>query len=130
MNWKRLHFIILMVISLVASACGGGKTESQPKTSEEVTLVFWNGFNAHEVETLNQMIEKYWTPTHPNIKIQAKGEIGPDQILTAVSGGETVDVAILWDPTPVKTWAYQGALMDLTPYIQNQNVKMKEHASN
>jgi len=125
MNWRRLIFIILMIISLMFTACSGN-TGTQPKASEEVTLVFWNGFNAHEVESLNQMIEKYWTPTHPNIKIQAKGEVGPDQILTAVSGGETVDVAILWDPTPVMTWANQGALLDLTSYVQSQNAKMED----
>lgn len=124
MKLKRIAFIVL-VVSLVVSACGG-KTGTPAGTTEEVTLVFWNGFNAHEVDSLNQMIAKYWTPAHPNIKIEAKGEVGPDEILTAVSGGETVDVAILWDPTPVKTWAYQGALLDLTPYIENQNVKLDE----
>ena len=124
MNWRKITLIFLVTFSLVVTACS--KAETQPKISEEVTLVFWNGFNAHEVDALNQMIEKYWTPTHPNIKIQAKGEIGPDQILTAVSGGETVDVAILWDPTPVMTWANQGALLDLTPYIEQQNVKLED----
>jgi len=137
MNWKRLPFVILICASLVLAACGGTQKATEatkvpvavatnPPAAEPVTLVFWNGFNAHEVDTLNQMIEKYWNPTHPNIKIEAKGEVGPDQILTAVSGGETVDVAILWDPTPVKVWAYQGALVDLTPYIETQNANLED----
>jgi len=142
MYLKRLTFTILIVFTLVLSACGGGQTATQvpaventkapaveatqPPASEPVTLAFWNGFNSHEVETLNQMIDKYWTPTHPNIKIEAKGEVGPDQILTAVSGGETVDVAILWDPTPVKSWAVKGALVDLTPYIQKEKANMAD----
>ncbi len=116
---------IILMIGLLFSlmAC-------QPKVDtgqgEVVTLKFWNGFNAHEVDALNQMIEKYWAPTHPNIKIDAKGETGPDQIMTAISGGEQVDVAILWDPYNVKMWAKQGALVDLTPYIEKQNANLED----
>jgi len=133
MNWKKLLYTILSVLTLLLVACTGGQTATspaveatQPSAGEAVTLVFWNGFNAHEVDSLNAMIDKYWTPTHPNIKIEAKGEVGPDQILTAVSGGETVDVAILWDPYSVKSWAKQGALVELTPYIEKQKVKMED----
>jgi len=122
--YKTLSCVVL--ISLLIAACGGVKTTEAPAVSEPVTLEFWNGFNAHEVDTLNQMIEKYWAPTHPNIKINAKGEVGPDEILTAVSGGTTIDVAILWDPYSVKAWAKQGALVDLSPYIQKANVKLED----
>jgi multiple sugar transport system substrate-binding protein len=130
---KYLYFVLIVILLL--SACGGPAAtpkpantthpEPPPKT-DVVTLEFWNGFNAHEVEALNQMIEKYWTPTHPNIKINARGEMGPDQIMTAISGGEQVDVAILWDPYNVKIWAKQGALIEMTPFIMKQNAKMED----
>lgn len=126
MKWRSVTFILLVIASLLITSCGTKTTTPAAESTEEVTLVFWNGFNAHEVDSLNQMIEKYWAPTHPNIHIEAKGEVGPDQILTAVSGGETVDVAILWDPTPVMTWAHQGALLDLSPYVESQKVNMED----
>lgn len=130
----RLLLYVLVIASLLLASCGGAAA-TQPATvgqatkapeGEVVTLQFWNGFNAHEVESLNQMIEKYWAPTHPNIKINARGEMGPDQVMTAISGGEPLDVAILWDPYNVKIWARQGALMELTPNIMKQNANMEE----
>lgn len=132
---KASKFLFVLVIaSLLLASCAGpaaspqpaGVQATQPAKAEEVTLQFWNGFNAHEVESLNKMIEKYWTPTHPNIKIEARGEMGPDQVMTAISGGEPLDVAILWDPYNVKIWARQGALIELTPYIMKQKVNMED----
>ncbi len=109
---------LVLVVALVA-ACVPGK---QP--AKEVTLEFWHGFNAHEVESLDKMIEQYWTPSHPNIKIHSKGETGPDAILTAMSGGTPPDVSILWDPNSVTLWARQGAIMDLTPYSEKSKLDM------
>jgi multiple sugar transport system substrate-binding protein len=99
---------------------------TQAPSEEVVTLEFWNGFNAHEVDSLNKMIEKYWAPSHPNIKINAKGETSPESILTAMSGGTPPDVAILWDAYPVTLWARQGAIMDLTPHIEAAKLNMDE----
>jgi multiple sugar transport system substrate-binding protein len=136
---KNRIFVVIAVVlvaSMLLPACGAPAAEaptaeapaaaSSGSGSEEVTLNVWNGFNAHEVESLNQMIEKYWTPTHPNIKINMSGEKYSDAVMTAISGGEPLDVVILGDPLSLKVWGLQGALLDLTPYIQEQGVSMDE----
>jgi multiple sugar transport system substrate-binding protein len=99
---------------------------SEPEAEAEVvTLKFWNGFNAAEVDSLGQMVDKYWTPMHPNIQIDMLGEQSPESILTAISGGEPPDVAILWDAAPVTLWARQGAIMDLTPQVEAAGLDME-----
>jgi len=130
---KRCSWILAfaLVLSLVTTACGeSDKTATAPSseavtTGEEVTLKFWNGFNAFEVDALNEMIDKHWAPTHPNIKIDATGETSPEAILTAISGGDPPDVAILWGPEPVTLWAQQGAIMDLTAHIEASGLDLK-----
>jgi multiple sugar transport system substrate-binding protein len=134
---RILPFALMLTLVIVACA-GPTQTTTAPPSeatekpvepvagAEEVTLKFWNGFNAFEVDALNEMIEKYWVPSHPNIKIDATGETSPESILTAISGGNPPDVAILWGPEPVTLWARQGAIMDLTPRIQAAGVNLEE----
>jgi multiple sugar transport system substrate-binding protein len=119
-----LSWITLLTVLVSVTACQPAEPVQDPE--EVVTLEFWNGFNAHEVEALEQMIDKYWAPTHPNIKINVKGDTDPDTILAAISGGEEIDVVILWDPYNVNLWARQGALVDLTPYIEASNINPQE----
>ena len=131
---KRLFVLtaVILALSMVLSACApAAPTQSQatqpaaaeatqaPATSGEVvTLNFWHGFNAHEVEFLANIIEKYWTPTHPNIKIVSQGNKSNDDILTAMSGGDAPDVAMSGSSEAVTLWASQGAIMDLTPAVE------------
>lgn len=91
---------------------------TEPASEEVITITMWNGFNAHEVELLSEMIDKYWAPSHPNIKVVSEGEKDPQTMLTAMSGGDPPDVLIPWGPTFVTLWASQGAIMDLTPAVE------------
>lgn len=132
--------VLVMVFSMVLSACGAVATETPapaapaadqpttaapaadqstaaPASSEVVTLKFWNGFNGNEVDAMNKMIEKYWNPTHPNIKVVAEGNKPIDAILTAMSGGEPPDVVIAPAAEMATLWAKQGAIMDLSEAI-------------
>ena len=122
---KQIVTVLVMVLiaSLLLTACGTPAATTAPAESsstggEVVTISMWNGFNAHEVGTLNDMIAKYWDPTHPNIKVQAVGEKDNDMILTAMSGGDPPDVVIAPSSEVATLWASQGAIMDLTPAVE------------
>lgn len=126
MNTKRLSMltVAILIFSLVLTACGAPATSAPSEATQApaaggdvVTITMWNGFNAHEVDTLNQQIEKYWAPTHPNIKVVAEGSKDNDMILTAMSGGDPPDVIIAGSSEVVTLWASQGAIMDLTPAV-------------
>jgi multiple sugar transport system substrate-binding protein len=120
--------VVVLVLSLLLAACGAPAATSAPTSAqatqgapsqggEAVTITFWNGFNAHEVDTLNQMIEKYWSPTHPNIKVIAEGEKSGDVLLAAMSGGDPPDVIMAPGPDVISLWAHQGAIEDLTAAV-------------
>jgi multiple sugar transport system substrate-binding protein len=124
---------VILTLSMVLTACGApaAPTQSQatqPAAAEAtqapaasgdvVTLNFWHGFNAHEVEFLAKIIDKYWAPTHPNIKIVSTGNKSNDDILTAMSGGDSPDVAMSGSSEAVTLWASQGAIIDLTPAVE------------
>lgn len=125
--------MVILIFSLVLTSCGSpaaapvevtsAPSADQPTvapdaaSSDVVTLTFWNGFNGNEVDALNLMIEKYWAPTHPNIKVVAEGNKPIDAILTAMSGGEPPDVVIAPAAEMASLWAKQGAIMDLSSLV-------------
>jgi multiple sugar transport system substrate-binding protein len=132
---KRMFSLmaVIVITSLVLAACGAPAATPAPadtqapaapatqapaaSSGEAVTITFWHGFNAHEVDFLNQIIEKYWTPTHPNIKVVTAGNKSNDDILTAMSGGDAPDVVMAGSPEVLSLWASQGAIVDLTDSI-------------
>ncbi|MEN6478950.1 MAG: ABC transporter substrate-binding protein [Anaerolineales bacterium] len=103
---------------MVAAEVEPTSETTEPASEEVVTITMWNGFNAHEVGLLNEMIDKYWTPTHPNIRVIAEGEKDNQTMLTAMSGGDPPDVIIAASSETATLWASQGAIMDLTPAVE------------
>jgi multiple sugar transport system substrate-binding protein len=133
--FKKQIFIItitIVVFSMVLSACGApaataapaaqatapASATSAPASGQVVTITMWHGFNAHEVDFLKGMIDKYWTPTHPNIKVVTEGNKDNTMILTAMSGGDSPDLVMSGSSEAITLWASQGAIMDLTPAIE------------
>lgn len=127
MNRKRLFNLtaVILALSILLGACSPSATQApvqatQPAASaggDVVTINFWHGFNAHEVDFLDAIIAKYWTPTHPNIKVVSQGNKSNDDILTAMSGGDAPDVVMAGSSEVVTLWASQGAILDLTPAV-------------
>ncbi|HHY97204.1 MAG TPA: ABC transporter substrate-binding protein [Firmicutes bacterium] len=89
-----------------------------------VTLKFWHGFNAHEITKLQELVDKEFTPSHPNIKIDTLAPVSPEKILSSIAGGNPPDVAILWDSAPIASWAYNGALTPLDDFIKKSKTDM------
>jgi multiple sugar transport system substrate-binding protein len=127
MNNKRLFTLasVILVLSMVLTACGASATKAPAAATQApaaggpvVTITFWHGFNAHEVDFLNGIIAKYWTPTHPNIKVVTTGNKSNDDMLTAMSGGDSPDVIMGGSSEVATLWASQGAIIDLTSAIQ------------
>lgn len=130
MSKSRIIIIItaLLIAGLLLSACGGSPAPTTepaaeqpqaeaPSQEEAITLIFWHGYNAHEIELFSEAVHKYWDPTHPNIKIELVGGKSLDQLMTVMSGGDAPDLAIV-GTQQVSLMANVGALTDLTPYIE------------
>jgi multiple sugar transport system substrate-binding protein len=134
--FKKQFFVLTVAIlafSMVLSACGAPATAAPaaqpteapaaaataaPASAEVVTITMWHGFNAHEVDFLKAIVDKYWTPTHPNIKVVTEGNKDNNMILTAMSGGDSPDLVMSGSSEAITLWASQGAILDLTPAIE------------
>lgn len=89
-----------------------------------VTLKFWHGFNAHEITKLQELIDREYLPAHPGVKIETLAPVSPEKILSSIAGGNPPDVAILWDSSPIASWAYNGALTPLDSFVESSNTDM------
>jgi multiple sugar transport system substrate-binding protein len=133
----KKQFLVLTVavlaLSMILAACGAPATTAAPAVQPTapaaaaatsapaagvVTITMWHGFNAHEVDFLAGIIKKYWDPTHPNIKVITEGNKSNQDILTAMSGGDSPDLVMSGSSEAITLWASQGAIMDLTPAIE------------
>ena len=109
--YNKIGQFMFATAFLVASA---GVAVAQDQT---VTLTMWNGFAASENDPLVALIDKYWTPTHPNIKVDIKGEKTTQALLTALSGGDAPDVVISPTSEAPLLWFEMGAIEDLTDRV-------------
>jgi multiple sugar transport system substrate-binding protein len=148
MNNKRMFLFtsIILMLSMVLAACGAPATAAPAATQapvaeatqapvatqapaaggEPVTIIMWHGFNAHEVDFLAAIIEKYWTPTHPDIKVITEGNKDNQMILTAMSGGDSPDLVMSGSSEAITLWASQGAIMDLSPVVDPIKGQLEE----
>jgi multiple sugar transport system substrate-binding protein len=129
---------VVLALSMILSACGAPATSAPAAQATApaaaatsapaagvVTITMWHGFNAHEVDFLKGMIDKYWTPTHPNIKVITEGNKSNQDILTAMSGGDSPDLVMSGSSEAITLWASQGAIMDLTPAIEPYKAQLE-----
>lgn len=113
MKTIKLFFVLIMLASLILTACGGTATEApgeepaaeepaaeepaaeEPMEGEEVTLVYWSMWN--EPEVIAQTIQKWidaFEAEHPNITIEVvwNGRENQTKARTALAGGTVIDI--------------------------------------
>lgn len=103
----------LMVTATAISGCTSGASDSGP-----VTLQVWDGFAGTEHAALVKVLDKYWAPSHPNIKLQLSGDKTADAMTTAITGSHSPDVIIAPGSENPTAWWRSGAIMDLTPLVK------------
>ncbi|MEG2252914.1 MAG: extracellular solute-binding protein, partial [Clostridia bacterium] len=113
---KLLAFVLatMMLLSLVSFA----SAEAAP-----VTITIWHTRpESDEPTSTHQRIlawaEEYNKTNTDHITVEVVGSKKDDAILTSIASGTTPDIFMgYWNTT--STWAANGALMDLTDYINN-----------
>jgi raffinose/stachyose/melibiose transport system substrate-binding protein len=108
MKAVKIFFVLIMLASLILSACGGTATEApaeepaaeepaaeEPAAGEEVTLVYWSMWN--EPEVIAQTIQKWidaFEAENPNITIEVvwNGRENQTKARTALAGGTVIDI--------------------------------------
>ena len=98
-----------------------GLTVSRQGTTE---IEFWHGFAAHEIEALQEMLDKRFAPAHPEIKVNVTGEATAEKTLAAISGGNPPDLVLLPSPYAIGTWAHNGVIQPLDEHIQSSGLDL------
>ncbi|GAA3227300.1 extracellular solute-binding protein [Dactylosporangium siamense] len=104
----------LVATTTVLAGCSAGGDAGLGTADKPVTITLWEGFADGETTALRDMIAKYWTPTHPNIKVEVVGDKNAQAMLTAMSGGDAPDVVMSTDSESPALWFHNNAILDLS----------------
>lgn len=133
-NMKLLTLALAAVMSIsVLAGCtapsqtnsnsGSNPSATSPNAKEPVTITIWHTRPESDEPTSNHQRFLAWADNYnstntDNIKVEIVGSKKDDAILTAIASGTTPDIFMgLWNTT--STWAANGALLNLTDYINN-----------
>lgn len=141
-NMKLLTLALTAVMSLsMLAGCGTAPSQTNsnsgsnpsansPDAKEPVTITIWHTRPESDEPTSNHQrflawADKYNATNTDNIKVEIIGSKKDDAILTAIASGTTPDIFMgYWNTT--STWAANGALLDLTDYINNDSAFEKD----
>lgn len=121
-----------LVVGLVAIGCtaGNGTSAAPPSPTTgspaPVTLTLWTYWTGSEKKLFDQGLSDFETK-YPWITVNHVGGITDGtKILAAVNGGNPPDLWEWWDSTYVQPYCSSGAIQDLTPYAQQDQLDMSQ----
>ena len=135
-KWLCLLLALCMLLSL--TACGGntsGNVSDEPvdpasvevELSEPITITFWHGIVQENMqETLAEVVDNFNSGIGAELGItvesSAKGEMSDleNAVTAAIKAGNMPNVTMT-EAASVVDWLPSGAVVDLTPYIENEN---------
>ena len=137
-KWLSMLLALGMMFSL--TACGGADSSSsnaesqtadpasvEVELSEPITITFWHGI-VQEImqQTLNEIIDDFNNGIGAEMGITvesyAKGEMSDleNAVTAAIKAGNMPNVTMT-EAASVADWLQAGCVVDLTPYIENEN---------
>lgn len=111
--------------ALTASACvGSSSNKASDDPSARTTITFWHGWSdPSEVKAIQATIGSF-EKDHPNIVVQAVGNITDDKINQALraGGASAPDVVSSFTTDNVGEFCTSKALVDLTPFLRKSGI--------
>ncbi|MCO6004228.1 ABC transporter substrate-binding protein [Actinoallomurus purpureus] len=125
---RHRRLVTALTATLLATACtaggGGSPADSGPKAEAPQTIEVWHGWSApHEVKAFDDAVAGF-RRLHPNITVKLVKGQDDTKILNAVRGGNPPDVVSSFSTNNVGQFCSSGALQDLTPFLQKDNVDL------
>ena len=137
-KWLSMLLALGMMFSL--TACGGADSSSsnaesqtadpasvEGELSEPITITFWHGIVQENMQqTLNEIIDDFNNGIGAEMGITvesyAKGEMSDleNAVTAAIKAGNMPNVTMT-EAASVADWLQAGCVVDLTPYIENEN---------
>ena len=137
-KWLSMLLALGMMFSL--TACGGADSSSsnaesqtadpasvEVELSEPITITFWHGIVQENMQqTLNEIVDDFNNGIGAEMGITvesyAKGEMSDleNAVTAAIKAGNMPNVTMT-EAASVADWLQAGCVVDLTPYIENEN---------
>ena len=137
-KWLSMLLALGMMFSL--TACGGSDSSSsnaesqtadpasvEVELSEPITITFWHGIVQENMQqTLNEIVDDFNNGIGAEMGITvesyAKGEMSDleNAVTAAIKAGNMHNVTMT-EAASVADWLQAGCVVDLTPYIENEN---------
>ena len=112
-------------LALALTACfGSSKGGANDNPNADVTITFWHGWSApSEVKAIQATIDAF-EKAHPNIHVNAVGNITDDKINQALraGGSSAPDVVSSFTTDNVGEFCTSHAFVDLTPFLQKSGI--------
>ena len=137
-KWLSMLLALGMMFSL--TACGGSDSSSsnaesqtadpasvEVELSDPITITFWHGIVQENMQqTLNEIVDDFNNGIGAEMGITvesyAKGEMSDleNAVTAAIKAGNMPNVTMT-EAASVADWLQAGCVVDLTPYIENEN---------
>jgi len=120
---------LLLVVSLLLSACGGATTPTSETTGNAcgvVELQYWNPFTGPDGPFMGQMVDAF-NASHPDIKVTmtSQGEYYT-QLTTAAAADTLPDVAIV-HADQVPTQAFRNVLRPMDALVAEMGISASDY---
>lgn len=120
---------VLIISSLLLSACLDKGVSGEPETDGVTTITFWHENTGVGEEAINSVVNAF-NKKHKDIKVKAiytaANESQNEKLLTAVAGGNPPDVS-WFDRFKVGSWASENSLTDLTEYAEKDGISKDKY---
>src|SRR6476659_1533284 len=114
-----------VVLVLSTAACtGSSDSGASDNPNAKATITFWHGWSApSEVKAIQDNIDAF-EKKHPNITVEAVGNITDDKINQALRAGgpKAPDVVSSFTTDNVGEFCTSHAFVDLTPFLQKSGI--------
>lgn len=129
---RRLSAAALAVVAITvaATACTGSAAGPAAKDdpNANTTINFWHGWaTPDEVKAIKENVDRF-EKAHPNIKVNAIGNINDDKLNQALrSGGSNgPDVVSSFTTSNIGKFCSSGAFADLKPFIEKSKIDLEK----
>jgi multiple sugar transport system substrate-binding protein len=113
-----------------AAPAAGGEATAAPAAGGEAVTLTWGFWGSPEEKASHEKVAAEFMKTHPNIKIEVWHQPWDDyftKLQTLWASGDTATIPDVVFLFPVPTYAANGVLEDLTPYIQKDNYDLNDY---
>ena len=140
MKFKSLVKATLATASVVAlTACGANSSNSSQQTetktdivtevNSETTITFWHAMNGQLEKALQKLTDDFMK-ANPNIKVELQNQSQYKDLQAKINATLTSPKDLPTITQAYPNWLYsaaeQDALVDFTPYIENETIGFKE----